>query len=683
MRLVTADVLKTVRIDRAVDSAPRCSATVVADPADVIGDLRLGETVTVPFSIDDVAIGFTGLVQDVTVGPHRELSVELVDSGPLGRLATFFPAGPVEYRGCERDAYRSDCFWTVHGVLRDVCSRAGVSVALYIPDCPLGATMQWHGESALDFMRSVLDAAGFSATGKHRADILGDDTSVAVLLRSRATAERIVPASRVVRWQVTVTEPASRVLRRATGDVCVEGSSYRVLEPERTPDPNDPCNPANRPDDERRRRPDPAPVAPPPPDETRDDRLGMDPTSGERGSSSSGVEDRTDPCERGSRVVAVIERRTTRTETSESQTTWHYDSIGPDCVLVEEERRTRVEYDSSSKSPYRVRQERTEVRYGYVLFVQRDASGHVIWQKVAQHSRMERTLVWWSRKDDKCNLASDTLVRERVEYTKWAVADRELYPELITTVEYGWTDDELCDALKSGKRIYPLPLVSTETRRNVRNGRFMLHTASFWRYDTEGNLVESREVQEQSVGEWQTRSDLVGPLERRVELLERDRRAIQDIIERQMREYGLPRSTGLPTPRVVGAVAILDGSVPRLAPRLPLGACERVSPPPGYRWREERIKSGACDGRSAYRYDAAGDQAQVDRIRAWLTDEAAHLLHTLRCTLVAMPDVSPGNVLAFQGIPELGGKRWYVTQVTTEISPNGATQSVTALAWSS
>jgi hypothetical protein len=133
----------------------------------------------------------------------------------------------------------------------------------------------------------------------------------------------------------------------------------------------------------------------------------------------------------------------------------------------------------------------------------------------------------------------------------------------------------------------------------------------------------------------------------------------------------------------VGAVAILDGSVPRLAPRLPLGTCERVSPPPGYRWREERIRSGTCDGRSAYRYDAAGDQAQVDRIRAWLVDEAGNLLHTLRCTLVAMPDVVPGNVLTFEGIPELGGNRWYVTQVTTEISPNGATQSVTALAWSS
>jgi hypothetical protein len=683
MRTLTGDVLKTVRIDLAVDGAPRCSATVVAEPADLIGDLRLGEPVTVPFSIDDVAIGFTGLVQDVTVGPHSELSVELVDSGPLGRLGTFFPAGPVEYRGCERDPYRSHCYWTVHGVLRDVCARAGVAVALYIPDCPLGATMQWHGESALDFMRSVLHAAGFASTGKHRADIVGGAASVAVLLRSQATAERVVPANRVVRWQVTVAEPASRVLLRATGGVCVEGASYRVLAPERTPDPNDPCNPANRPDDERRRRPDPAPVAPPPPGETRDDRLGRDPVSDERGSPSSGVEDRTDPCDRGSRVVAVIERRKTRTETSESQTTWHYDSIGPDCVLAEEERRTRVEYDSSSKSQYRVRQERTEVRYGYVLFVQRDASGHVIWQKVAQRSRMERTLVWWSRRDDTCNLATDTLVRERVEYTKWAVADRELYPELITTAEYGWTDEELCDALKSGKPIYPLPLVSTETRRNVRNGRFMLHTASFWRYDTEGNLVESREVQEQSMGEWQTRSDLVGPLERRVELLERDRRAIQDIIERQMREYGLPRSTGLPTPLVVGAVAILDGSQPRLASRPPLGQCAPAAAPPGYRWQEARLRSGTCDGRSAYRYDAAGDQAQVDRIHVWLVDEAGNLLHTLRCTLVAMPDVVPGSVLTFQGIPGLGGNRWYVTQVTTEISPNGATQSVTALAWSS
>jgi hypothetical protein len=649
---VTAPV-RNLSIRESADAVPTMRVQIVVPYNQVANQLLLMPTVSVTVEVDYVTNTFVGQLISIRAAPHGDTEIEIV-SRWLGRLSLYTPSVAKEYAGCEvYEGYWEQCYWTVHGVIRDVANIAGVPIYLLFPDCNLGSNARWEGTSALSFIVSVLNGAGYRSTGKHRVDILERPEGVYIVSRSSVYSSVPVPTERVVEWTIDASIPESHFVT----DPCIEGGPVHKLKPRDQVPKNDPC----RAGEDRGR-----PSTP---------RL---PT----------VIDLTDPCISESRTVATVERRSTDKEEIETITSFEYRNVRGslftrgECVVASEQRRSRVAY-KDPKSKILRREEYTEVTYYHTVIFLTDSTGVISGERVVQTQRIERTWVHVERKPGQTSSPCDTmdfLSRERTETTQWAQADGEAFPYIIITSEKSLTDDEYCEALRKGTAGV-LPLRSTEIRYNIKNGTFMNHVARTWRYDADGNLVDSSEVAEQSMGEWRSNIELKRYTNTMIDNLRDWIQTIQPIMP-----IPLPLMPFNTFTNPSSASSVIDGSSKPTKQQKWVRECGPPPPPDGFRWERDALKVGRCDpdGGTAgvtYSFPMAGDIDQLNRILGWIRDEGTNRLETLSCTLVALPSITVGSRLDFIGIPELENKSWYVIQLDADIGADGATQRVVALTW--
>jgi hypothetical protein len=320
---VTAPV-RNLSIRESADAVPTMRVQIVVPYNQIADQLLLMPTVSVTVEVDDVTSTFTGQLMSIRAAPHGDTEIEIVSMW-LGRLSLYMPSTAKEYAGCERyEGYWEQCYWTVHGVIRDVANIAGVPIYLLFPDCQLGSNARWEGTNALSFIVSVLNGAGYRSTGKHRVDIFERPEGVYIVSRSSVYSSVPIPTERVVEWTIDASIPESHF---AT-DPCIEGGPVYKLVPRDQASEKDPCRAGAD-----RGRPNPP----------------RSPT----------VIDLTDPCRGGNRTVAVVERRSTDKEEIETITSFEYRSvrgslflIRGECVVASEQRRSRVTYkDPKVKNP--------------------------------------------------------------------------------------------------------------------------------------------------------------------------------------------------------------------------------------------------------------------------------------------------------------------------------------------
>jgi hypothetical protein len=674
---VTAPV-RHLSIRESTDAVPTMRIQIVVPYNQIAGYLLSRPNVSVTVEIDDVTSTFVGRLTSIRAGPHGDTEVEVV-SRWLGHLSLYMPSVAKEYAGCESyEGYWNKCYWTVHGVIRDVANTAGVPVYLLFPDCQLGSNARWEGTSALSFIVSILNGAGYRSTGRHRVDILERPEGVYFVLRSSFHSSVPVPAERVIEWSIEASIPESHFAMRtgdgsgggSARDPCIEGGSAYKLEPrDQTPE-DDPCRAGtdNPPGGNR-----PKPSTPPTP-----------PTS-------PTVIDLTDPCINGDRTVAIVERRSTDKEEIETITSFDYRTVRAatftrgECVVASEVRISRASY-KDPKSKILRRDEYTEVTYEHEGILLTDATGAISGERVVQTYRSERTWVHVERKSEPGQTSSpcevmDFLSRERTETTRWAQADGEAFPYIIITSESSLTDDEYCEALRKGTAS-KLPLRSTEIRYNIKSGSFMNHVTRTWKYDADGNLIDSSEVTEHSMGEWRSNRELIRYMNISIDNLRDWIQTIQPTMP-----TSLPLTPFNTSANPSSASSAIDGSSKPTKQQRWIRECGPPPPPDGFKWERDTSKVGQCDPDGGtpgvtYSFPMAGDTDQLDRILNWIRDEGtSRLLETLSCTLVALPGITVGSRLEFSGIPELENKSWYVIQLNTDIGVDGATQRVVALTW--
>jgi hypothetical protein len=651
---VTAPV-RNLSIRESADAVPTMRVQIVVPYNQIANQLLLMPTVSVTVEIDDVTSTFTGQLMSIRAAPHGDTEIEIV-SRWLGRLSLYMPSTAKEYAGCERyEGYWEQCYWTIHGVIQDVASIAGVPIYLLFPDCQLGSNARWEGTNALSFIVSVLNGAGYRSTGKHRVDIFERPEGVYIVSRSSVYSSVPIPTERVVEWTIDASIPESHFVT----DPCIEGGPVYKLVPRDQASEKDPCRAGAD-----RGRPNPP----------------RSPT----------VIDLTDPCRGGNRTVAVVERRSTDKEEIETITSFEYRSVRGslfltrgECVVASEQRRSRVTY-KDPKSKILSREENTQVTYRHKAITLTDAAGVIVGERVVQTYRSEHTWTSVRRRPGQVSSPCETmdfLSRIRAEETKWAQIDGEAFPHIIFTSERSFTDDEYCEALRKGEFTGSPPLRSTEIRYNIKNGTFMNHVTRAWRYDADGNLVDSSEVTEHSIGEWRSNRELIRYTDTKVGDLRDWIQTIQPIMP-----IPLPLMPFSTFANPSSASSVVDGSSKPTKQQKWIRECGPPPPPDGFRWERDALKVGRCDpdGGTAgvtYSFPMAGDLGQLNRILGWIRDEGTNRLETLSCTLVALPGITVGSRLNFSGISELESKSWYVIQVDSDIGVDGATQRVVALTW--
>jgi hypothetical protein len=674
----TTAPVRGLTIRESTDAVPTMHVQIVVPYNQIANYLRLRPTVSVTVEIDDVTSTFVGQLTSIRAGPHGDTEIE-VASRWLGRLSLYMPSVVKEYAGCESyEGYWSKCYWTVHQVIRDVANTAGVPVYLLFPDCQLGSNARWEGTSALSFIVSILNNAGYRSTGKHRVDILERPEGVYIVSRSSIHSSIPVPAERVIEWSIDASLPESHFATnpegRPTRDPCIEGKPAYKLKPRDQASKDDPCRAGtDKPPGGSRppggRRPSP-PSRPNPPD-------------------SITVVDLTDPCvAESSKTIAILESRSTDKEEIETFASFEYQTVRAatftrgECVVVSEVRRSRVFY-RDPKSKILRREEYTYVTYEYKGIVLTDSKGAFSGERVVQTHRVERTWTHVARRPGSSPSPCDVisfLSRVRTETTQWAQSDGEAFPYLIITSESSLTDDEYCEALRRGA-VSSLPLRSTEIRYNIKSGAFMNHITRAWKYDADGNLIDSSEITEHSMGEWRSSMEMKRYADMATANL---REWIQTTQPSELTPSPLTPLTTPTEPSSVSSAA--DGSFKPIKQQKWIRECGPPPPPDGFNWERDNLKAGQCDQGSesagtTYSFTMAGDPAQLNRILNWIRDESAHRLETLSCTLVAVPGITAGSRLSFDGIPELENKSWYVTHIDTNIGVDGATQRVVALTW--
>jgi hypothetical protein len=210
----------------------------------------------------------------------------------------------------------------------------------------------------------------------------------------------------------------------------------------------------------------------------------------------------------------------------------------------------------------------------------------------------------------------------------------------------------------------------------------MNHVTRTWKYDADGNLIDSSEVTEHSMGEWRSNRELIRYMNISIDNLRDWIQTIQPTMP-----TSLPLTPFNTSANPSSASSAIDGSSKPTKQQRWIRECGPPPPPDGFKWERDTSKVGQCDPDGGtpgvtYSFPMAGDTDQLDRILNWIRDEGtSRLLETLSCTLVALPGITVGSRLEFSGIPELENKSWYVIQLNTDIGVDGATQRVVALTW--